>query len=411
MKTPSLLKKLNKHITKGRSGDPKPPSFYPSDASAHVNGQTYGSCRRAQFLNYLNNVVRYDKVAERKYEDWYSIWEVAQKVILPKSPKTNWIFKAGDRHEAHLIDEFKDAGLFDSEQIQIYIPDYNVSGRIDLIAKDPETNLLTIIEVKSCYGPAAESIMGSDWARKNKLPGKPKENNLMQISLYQHWYANKRGDEFTCGELIYGERGNGDTISFEVSVDVESTSIAYRQIEPYYSDWIFTPYSVTDILENYKWQQENLEKRLVPPRDFNLIYTDEQMLLYSEEAYDVVVDGSKEAISVSKFISSANGETGRKFTLKNKKGVEASLTKASAEQFVKYWDRKVNGGRSVQKPEEGSKKCSWCDYKRFCYDFESNPIEWKVGESVIAPIVIKEAGEPVLIEDLETLGLNQEFLE
>ena len=393
-----LLTKLNKHIRKERAGDPKPASFYPSAASATVDGTTYGACRREQFLDYLKRVIDYDRVSDKKYGHWYETCEKASALIVPNSSKLHWIFAAGERHEEQLIEEFKNSNMFDSEQIQIYIPNYDVSGRIDLIAHDPDTDLKVIVEVKSVYGPAAESVFGSDYERRNKIPGTPKEANLMQIALYQHWYANPRQDFENIAELIYGERGNGDSASFEVAVNKGTTQIAYRQVEPYYGNWTFAPYKVLDILDTFAQQKLRLEGNELPPRDFSLVYTDEEMLRYSEEAYDVVVEGTKDRISVLTFLD--NGDKNRKFEIKNKKGVTASLTKASAEQFIKYYDRKKNGGREVKKPVEGSKKCQWCKYQKFCYPkgtAEVTDTIATVDDSILAEAV-SQPSEGTLIE-------------
>ena len=377
-------------MAKPRSGDPKPASFYPSAASATVDGKTYGSCRREQFLDYLTRVIGYDKVYDRQYEDWYSLVEEAMKVVSPNSPKLMWIFAGGSRHEDQLIQEFKNSNMFDSEEVNVYIPGYDVSGRIDLIAHDPDTDLKVIVEVKSVYGPAAESVFGSDWERRNKVPGTPKENNLMQVALYQHWYANKR-DNFDSGELIYGERGNGDSVSFEVIVSKETTQIAYRQIDPYYAEWVIAPYSVQDILDTYGDQKKNLIEGRLPDRDFSLIYRDDEMLAYAKEAYEIILDGEKDRISVEAFLENPSKAKGRKFEIKNKKGVNANLTKASTEQFIKYYDRKLHGGREVMKPEEGSKKCQWCKFQKFCYDKDSNSRynNYRVKDMLAAPTMLE----------------------
>jgi hypothetical protein len=422
IKPVSLMRRLEKRkVSNGvRKGDPKPPSWYPSDASATVviegASHTYGSCRRSQFLSWLSGAVAYDKVSSKEHECWYELEKAARSVIIPNTPKQEWIFTAGDLHEEHLISEFKQAGIYDSDQVQIYIPPpYNVSGRIDLIGTH-EDGTKAIIEVKSCYGPAAESIMGDQTARRNQVIGNPKDNNLMQLALYQYHYAIPR-EEFGTAELVYGERGNGDTISFGVQVRPDDGAIRYAQILPYESEWVYAPYTVVDILTNYEEQTKRFHSGELPARDFEINYTDQQMFQYVDEAYTVTPEGADKPTSLGDFIKA--GGKNRKFELKKKRGVSATINKTVAEQWTKYWDRVTNGGRQVNRPVEGSRKCMWCKYKHFCYSRDGVPLNDNINVKQASPVLHIEAGQPVaismdpslLIEDPTLLGLEEAFFD
>ena len=201
-----------------------------------------------------------------------------------------------------------------------------------------------------------------DWEKRKKIAGKPKELNLMQLAIYQYWWALPFGKEYRNAELIYGERGSGDSCSFQVIVSDDGV-IQYGLTYPFFSDLETAPYTVFDIFDSYRYLQECVDSGLVPERDFNLVYSDEEFRKYVEDGYEIIVDGS--AISLNDYLSRSDSK--KSFELKNKKGREVFLTKASAEQWIKYTDRLLNGGRQVKRPEEGSKKCLYCRYQKFCY--------------------------------------------
>jgi hypothetical protein len=235
----------------------------------------------------------------------------------------------------------------------------------------------------------------------------------MQLAIYQYHYAAPR-PEFTTAELVYGERGNGDTISFALQIRPDDGAIRYAQILPYESEWVYTPYTVLDILSNYEEQTKRFHAGELPARDFEINYNDKQMFQYVEEAYQVLVDGAEKPVSLSEFIDA--GGKSRKFELKKKRGVSAVINKTVAEQWTKYWDRTVNGGRQVQRPVEGSKKCMWCKYKYFCYSRDGVPLNDNINVKEQPPVLHIEPNQPVeisgeLIEDPTLLGLEEAFFD
>jgi len=51
------------------------------------------------------------------------------------------------------------------------------------------------------------------------------------------------------------------------------------------------------------------------------------------------------------------------------------LGKTLGSAWEKYWDRKVNGGRKVQRPEKGHFQCSYCQFKDVCYKKDGTPYD------------------------------------
>lgn len=366
---------LTQWLMRPRLGDDKPPSFWPSSAAAiGKDGSIHGGCRRKIFLQYLKYVYQYSKKSDGRYNFWNHLIEELEKSLIKDSKYMHWIWEQGNLFEKHIIDLIKESGLFVGEQIQVYIPEYNVSGKIDSIAFNAETGKYIITEIKSIYGANGEKVLGSLWERKNGIAGEPRDYNLMQIAIYQWHYAT---EDFDYGQLIYGDRGHGKYTVFQVDVDKKSGEIRYRCIDPGETDWVIVPYTIFDILNNYKFLQECVDSGKIPARDFQLKYSDQKLTLLINESYKIIeLDKEeqpvKEYLTIEDFLVNPNNIKGRKFLIESKGST--SINKVTAEQYIKYIDRVINGGRPVKKPEDGDYQCTaFCSYRNFCYNKDCSP--------------------------------------
>lgn len=377
MKEFSLMNNLSAWLMRPKLGDDKPPSFYPSSAAAvGSDGKLYGTCRRRQFLDYLRTLYKYGRKAD-KYKQWQAIVEDTNKTLVPDSKYHIWIFQQGELFEEHCLKLITQSGLFIDTQTQVYVPEYNVSGRIDCIAFNPESHKNIIAEFKSVYGPNADTVLGTDWERTHGMIGEPRDYNLMQLAIYQWHFANAR-DNFEYGQLIYGDRGTGVYASYQVNVD-EETKISYRGIDPVQTGWITVPYSVQDIMDTYKSLQVHLDEGKVPARDFDLSYSDEKLSKLVDESFWIFALDKDEKkvepffLDIEEFLEAGKTKKGRKFTLEPKTKGQESVSKTLAEAWLKYYDRQVNGGREVKRPEGGNYQCGFCKYRKFCYDSNKQP--------------------------------------
>lgn len=372
----SIMNHLTDWMTRPTVGDDKPPSFYPSSAAAiGKDNKLHGSCRRRQFLDYARSAVRFAKRTKKPYSLWEPILKDVESKIIKDSKYSTWIFAQGNLYEEHCLDLIKECGLFQATQSVVYIPEYNVSGKIDNIAFNPETHENVIVEFKSVYGENGNKTLGTEWERNNNLSGEPRDYNLMQIAIYQHYFANQR-EGFGFGQLVYGDRGDGRYAVYQVDVDKESTEIKYRSIDPNKTPWVTVPYTVQGIMDNYQYLQECLENNIMPEKDFMLSYSDEEMIKRIDESYDIFLADKEEKKTSTMYydmvhaMEASEGIKGRKFYLdikKSKNKESVSIAKGVAGDFIKYYDRKINGGREVKRPVAGDYQCGFCKYKNYCY--------------------------------------------
>jgi len=366
----SIMNFLTDWIGREKLGDDKPPSFWPSSAGAeNKNGEFFGTCRRRIFLQYLIALVNYSEKSNNKYSFWKDLITIVKSKYIRESNYQRWIWEQGNLFEDHIVNLIKESGLFVASQTQVYIPEYNVSGKIDIISFNPENQKYIITEVKSVYGPNGEKTIGTDYERHNKIPSEPRDYNLMQIALYQWHYAVD--DKFDYGQLIYGDRGNGKYSVYQVDVKKDTGAILYRTIDPFVSKWTQVPYTIFDILNLYKEIQDDIDAGIIPEKDFQLNYDDDTFFKLVDDNYKIVTLNSenkkvKEYTSLQEFIDDGKEEAkSRKFKLDYKN--KFVISKTESEQFVKYLDRKTNGGKEVKRPTIGNYQCSYCSFKDYCY--------------------------------------------
>lgn len=373
----SVLTHLTDWLARNKLGDDKPPSLYPSNACAvDKDGNVYGTCRRQQFLSYLQMMHKYYKNIDDRYSKWDDVIGKLEGKKLPPSTYMRWIWEQGELIEQHIIDLIKESGLFIATQTQVYIPKYNVSGRIDIIALNPYSGKYIINEIKSVFGPNAEKVLGSQYERRDGRPGEPRDKNLMQTAIYDYKFADE--DSFEESQLLYIDRGGGKNASYQVKVDKTNGDINYRQIEPNLCSWVKAPYTIFDILAQYENRQKELDSGVLPARDFTIKYSMKEIEDLVNDAYNIyeidkedeIIDGPYE--DVKSFLDV--GKKNRKFMIKLKPKTKAEISKQIAEQYIKYSDRKQNGGRAVKEPEDGSYMCNYCDYKKFCFNDNGEPI-------------------------------------
>lgn len=330
----SFIQHATDHLSKPRFGEQKQPTLWPSSATAEIDGKVLGKCRRQNFLRYAKDNYAFSD----KYENLSEIYELVSNNTIPPSVYSQWIWRAGELYEQYCIDLAKESGVYVAEQVNIYIPDFNVSGKIDFITINPETSKYHIVEVKSIYGFNANSVLGTDSQRRDGNLGTPRESHLMQIGLYQSWYGNTN-EEFGPGLLVYGARDTGKYGEFLITVELNEEDgkhyIHYQPNTPFYGPKVNTNISIENILMNYKLVQDALATCEVPPRDYELLFSQERI----EEMYQA-------------------GE----------------LTKTDTAQHEKRKKQLAEGKKRVVKPvEKGDWQCRLCEYKNICYEEDATP--------------------------------------
>jgi CRISPR/Cas system-associated exonuclease Cas4 (RecB family) len=274
--------------------------FYPSEASVALVDEfgdhvVYGGCLRASYFR------------------------CSGEEGIPHNARSQGIFELGKSVEEMLVDDWKRMGIFVSHGIRFQNPEYNLSGELDVILKDPETGIQFGVEVKSFYGYyASVEIFGN-----KSTVGKPKMNNLLQTLVYA-WEFKKDLDHF---KLFYEDRGDGRKRSFDVRIVPEeledSTIVHYPKVD----NTIIKSFTIEDMYGRYQQLCNHMLQGTPPDKDFELYYTNER----------IEKDHSNGKISDSKF---------NKFKKVSKR-----------DGSVRY----------IERDRPGDWQCSYCKFKDLCW--------------------------------------------
>lgn len=137
----------------------KTPSVWPSEASAlridKTEGNIVGTCHRKSFGRMMG-------------------WEVSNQI----DPVGAWRFVTGKSIETHLTNlaMATNPPIFIASGVRHYVKDIYLPFELDLVVMDPITKQGWIVECKTIYGYMANKQIIEE--------GKPKLENIMQISLY-----------------------------------------------------------------------------------------------------------------------------------------------------------------------------------------------------------------------------------
>lgn len=275
----AFIKHVTDQLMRPRPGDPRHPTLWPSEArGTYVNehGETVpvGKCKRSIFYRYLiSNYKFYDK-----YSHWKPLVEQLERERKPTDRYMQWIWAAGEQAEEYLIQKAKESGVFVAEQVNVYVPSHNISGKKDIEVYNPDTGKLTIVEAKSVYGFNANGVLGTESQRRNGVMGEPRESNLMQIALY-HWWTASTDDAYEDSRLVYIARDTGRFAEYLVRTVEEDDviHIEYKAWNPHPGTWVRVPYTINSILDSYKEQQTAIDSGHIPDREYSLRWSDEKI--------------------------------------------------------------------------------------------------------------------------------------
>lgn len=335
----SFLTHITDYLKRPRFGQQKAPTLWPSEATAIVKNEyneevVEGKCRRATYFRFLTECYSY-------YDDKYSVYQPLIEEIrteyIDVDNYLRWIWKQGDLYEEYCIQAAKASGIYIADQVQVYIPEYNVSGKIDLVVIDPTTGKYRAVEVKSVYGYGANTVLGTPGQRKDGHLGEPRTSNLMQIGIYDWWYTSRQED-FDKSFLSYGARDTGRYAEYVIDTSVDDDDlhhIKYSGVSPNRTTQTTTDITIENVLEQYKYIQDCVDSGEIPSRDFQLTYSEDKL----EKLFD-------------------RGE----------------LSKADSARYEKRKKQIEEGKTRLVKPvEKGDWQCSRCSYKTICYAEDGAP--------------------------------------
>ena len=232
------------------------PGLYPSEASVEYiqDGLKIvdGKCMRAA---------------------WYRSMKIPK--TDPAGPKLNHTADLGKWDEIGLIERWKELGLWVDNNVKFYRADLAMSGELDAILKSPDGSIIGY-EIKSIYGRFADdTVFGKSYVRQPSIPGRPKEDQLLQALVYEWEYK----DELDQYRMFYLERGDGRRVEFEVGSDTDKDDRCwYRQVEGDYWEYfepgiVYLPFTIHDIHARYKQLVQYLRGKTLPPCDFEEVYS------------------------------------------------------------------------------------------------------------------------------------------
>ena len=327
----SFISHITNYLSKPKLGEQKAPTLWPSSATAIKDNTILGKCRRQAFFRYAYDSYLYSE----EYDSYKKFYKHIKENKLPVSNYSQWIFKQGQLYEDYCVDLAKESGVFIAGQTSVYIPPFNVSGKIDLVVINPETSKYHIVEVKSVYGFNANSVLGTDAQHKKGFMGEPRESHLMQLGIYQWWYGNA-SDDFDYALLVYGSRDTGRYGEYKLTVEEAEDGleyIFYQGCAPITTSKVNSGISIKSIMENYKRILNALENRVIPPRDYDLLYSQDKI----KHMYE-----------------------------------SGQLGKVDTAQYEKRKKQIEEGKSRVVKPvEKGDWQCRLCEYKNICYNSDS----------------------------------------
>lgn len=297
--------------------------LYPSSASIewtdeHGVLRKHGACLRQQWYRFL-----------RYPEDPGEV-----------SARISRIRDLGDVISEMYVQDFKNAGIYVADEVSLFMDDIRVSGRFDIMIKDPytapkppgapEPKDMIGIEVKSIGG--YHKIKGPILTTRD-TPLKPIVEHVLQSMLYLHYYSQWG---LTRWSLLYVNRENMDdryhTLIFQPDGSIRIVN------ESGVFDW--THITIQGIKDRYRTLWKHIEDETIPPRDYDLQYSNTKICsMYARD----------------------------EFLKTDKATVERGLRKV----------RKIKGIKEIQPISwnsddiplivKGDQACQWCNFAKTCW--------------------------------------------
>ena len=190
--------------------------------------------------------------------------------------------EAGNLWESWLTNQYKILGIYLDHSVRIYDEQHNISGEIDILHMNPESDEMEITECKQYNGSnyfAQTELIGTS----NKHP-KPKDAHLLQVFDYLLMVRNNNID-VTYINLLYLDRSCAsfyNNIQFRISLYSMQNGTVIPKIEYYdnkgnaafYLDQRITEQSIYD--KNTMLDQF-LKQDIIPPKDYEIKYSDSKI--------------------------------------------------------------------------------------------------------------------------------------
>ena len=190
----------------------------------------------------------------------------------------------GNMCQDYIEDKFKLTGHFVQQELPIYLPQYNASGRVDtILGYEDEISGKTKycgVEVKSKDGYYNQGKFINPLRRNPPTEFRPADEHIMQSMIYYDAFNTLpylQQYEIEKWIIMYVMRGTGDYGHFEMKMTSESSKWGYgypmlfSKVAP--AGFVYAKFGIKDI--HKRWEELNfcIENRILPDRDFINTYT------------------------------------------------------------------------------------------------------------------------------------------
>lgn len=247
----NLVDALNKHLTRDRfvKGH-RSTNFYPTEASAEYRDLSQASER----------TVIVGKCIRAAFYRCSGMFEDAK---VETTPRREIIFSMGKLLEMGVVEYFKQMGLWIDNNIKIFDTDRKISGEIDVFIRDPRTNSIIGVEIKTYYGYSAEKQIEGNYHNK----GAPKIEHVLQAALYLDHVQNSLKLPVRQFKILYINRGTGHMSEFNLTLEVREGQV-YVAI----NDEIMGDFPMASVYQRYSLLAQYLASKEIPPPDYMLHY-------------------------------------------------------------------------------------------------------------------------------------------
>lgn len=182
----------------------------------------------------------------------------------PFNARTMYIFACGNIVEDWFTEQCKQAGIWLSNSVKFFDDSIKLSGEIDILIKEPETDELVIVELKTTAGYFSWKEVNGNKSTK----GKAKPAHLLQLMLYLYQHRL----QVSKGVLLYLNLENKERKQFVVELREED-----GKHYPVIDGKLYKAFSVQDIHSRYEEVQGYIDRSELPPCDFVKVFTTEQV--------------------------------------------------------------------------------------------------------------------------------------
>jgi len=238
------------------------------------------------------NTIKKGACLRAQYYSWYGYPK-----SLQGNPRLSRIRDMGNYISDMFVKDFMVAGIYVAHEVSFHIPEINVSGRFDVMIKDPYSSPklpmrpspkdLIGVELKSTGGYM--NIRGPVISTKDH-PLAPKPEHVLQSMVYLNYYKKFGVSKWL---LIYVDRADLNWVPHTLTLDVQgSVHISNEEQNLHWPE-----FTIGAIYSRYKELWTCIENKNLPDRDYSIQYSNTKIAqLYTDGLLNKTETGQVERI-------------------------------------------------------------------------------------------------------------------